>query len=339
MIILGIETSCDETSASLVHGQAGKVKILSHVIASQITTHVKYGGVVPEVAARQHVIKIIPVLDSTLKQAKVKPKNIDVIAVTRGPGLITSLRVGTQTAKSLSFAWNKKIVGVNHMEGHIYANWHDHPNTKFPVLCLVVSGGHTELILMTGHGQYQLIGRTRDDAAGEAFDKVAKILQIGYPGGPMIQKLAAQGNPSKFSFPRPMLDQDNYDFSFSGLKTSVQYFIKKEFAGKKVPVNDICAGFQQAVIDVLSEKTISASKKLKVKNIMLAGGVAANSALRNHLDKRINKELPGTGYLVPPLSLCTDNAGMIAVAGYHRATQKDFTPWPKLAADPNWELI
>lgn len=339
MIILGIESSCDETAISLLRGNKNKVNILSNTIASQIKIHQKYGGVVPEVAARQHVTSIIPTLDTSLLQAKIKPKDIDAIAVTSGPGLVTSLRVGVQTAKSLSLAWSKKLIKINHIEGHIYANWFNNPEIPMPALCLVVSGGHTEIILVTKHGQYKLIGQTRDDAAGEAFDKVAKLLGIGYPGGPVIQELAAKGDPNFFEFPRPMLDQNNYDFSFSGLKTSVLYFIKKKFNNKKLPLSDICASFQQAVIDVLTYKTISAAKELNVKSILLAGGVAANKPLRQNLKKYIKNQLPTVKYFIPPLDLCTDNASMIAIAGYFHALEKDYTDWRKLDANPNWELV
>ena len=339
MIILGIESSCDETAISVVKATTGRFEILSHVIASQIKTHKKYGGVVPEVAAREHVVNIIPVLETALTKAKIKPKDISNITVTKGPGLITSLRVGVQTAKTLSLTWNKKIVGLNHMEGHIYANWYENPKLKLPALCLVVSGGHTELIEIKKHNHYKLIGQTRDDAAGEAFDKVAKILGLGYPGGPIIQKISQTGDPLKSTFPRPMINQNNFDFSFSGLKTSVLYLVKKQFNNKNVPVNDIAASFQRAAVDVLVKKTIRAAKKLKVKTVLLAGGVAANKPLREQLGLAITKELPGTNYHYPPIKLCTDNATMIAIAGYHHAKQKDFADWKKLDADPNWELV
>ena len=339
MIILGIETSCDETAVSLIHGKNNKVVILSHALSSQIKTHRRYGGVVPEVAARQHLLSILPTTTLALNQAKIHPKKINVIVVTAGPGLITSLRVGVQTAKILAYAWQKKIIGLNHMEGHIYANWYKNPNIQFPALCLVVSGGHTELILMKRHNSYQLIGQTRDDAAGEAFDKVAKLLKIGYPGGPKIQALAKKGNPQKFNLPRPMINQQNYDFSFSGLKTSVLYLIKKEFYHKKLPQADLCASFQQAVVDILVKKTIMAAKTLKVKNVLLAGGVAANLALRQQLGQQLKKDLPESGYYIPPPYLCTDNASMIALAGYFRAKKNDFIPWQTLEANPNWELV
>ncbi len=339
MIILGIESSCDETAVSVVKATNGKFEILSHIIASQIKTHQKYGGVVPEVAAREHVINMIPVLETALAKAKIKPKQVSNITVTKGPGLITSLRVGVQTAKILGYAWNKKIIGLNHMEGHIYANWFENPNIKLPALCLVVSGGHTELVLVKKHNNYKLIGKTRDDAVGEAFDKVAKILGLGYPGGPAIQKIASTGDPNRFDFPRPMMGQNNYDFSFSGLKTSVLYLVKKQFDNKKIPVSDLAASFQQAAVDVLVKKTIKVAKKLKVKTVLLAGGVAANKPLQEQLGQAIIKKLPGIKYHYPPLDLCTDNATMIAIAGYHHAKQKDFADWKKLDADPNWELV
>jgi len=339
MIILGIETSCDETAISVLKGERQRLNILSHAVASQIKTHQRYGGVVPEVAARQHVTSIIPTLEAALTNARIAPKEIDAIAVTAGPGLITSLRVGVQTAKTLSLIWRKNLIKVNHMEGHIYANWFGKSEIKLPALCLVVSGGHTELILVKKHGDYQLIGQTRDDAAGEAFDKVAKLLQIGYPGGPIIQILAKKGNSKKFDFPRPMLDQNNYDFSFSGLKTSVLYLLKKQFHNKKPPINDICASFQQAAVDVLVIKTITAARELKVKTVLLAGGVAANRLLREQLGQQVKEKLSKVSYHVPQLRLCTDNASMIAIAGYFHAVKKDFTSWKTLDADPNWELV
>jgi N6-L-threonylcarbamoyladenine synthase len=339
MIILGIETSCDDTAASVLKGEKNHLTILSHLISSQMTTLKKYGGVVPEVAARQHVTNIIPTVKAALGLASVRPANIEAIAVTAGPGLITALRVGVQTAKTLAYAWNKKLIGLNHIEGHIYANWYKNPNLKFPALCLVVSGGHTQLIFMKGHDDYRLIGQTRDDAAGEAFDKVAKLLNIGYPGGPRIQKLARKGNQARFNFPRPMLKEKNYDFSFSGLKTAVLYFVKKEMAGKKLPINDICASFQQAVVDCLVGKTIKAAQDLKIKSVILAGGVAANLPLRQQLASGVKTNLEGVSFTTPPFELCTDNASMIAVAGYYHAKRKHFSDWKTLKADPNWELV
>jgi len=343
MIILGIETSCDETAVSLIKAASPKnIKLVAETVSSQISIHKKFKGIVPEVAARKHLVAMIPTLEATLKNAKLQPKNISAIAVTSGPGLVTSLRVGVETAKILSYAWKKPLIRLNHTEGHIYANWFDmtdKPRVKFPALCLVVSGGHTDLILMKGHGDYKLLGRTLDDAAGEAFDKVAKLLNIGYPGGPKIQKLAAKGNPEKFDFPRPMLNRKSYDFSFSGLKTAVLYLVKKEFANKKIHVADICASFQQAVIDVLVNKTVRAAKEFKVKSVIIGGGVAANQNLRDQLRSELKNKLPQCAYYLPSTHLCTDNASMIAIAGYFHALKKDYITWDKLVADPNWELV
>jgi len=340
MKILAIESSCDETAACVLHGTKKKRRLLSRVIASQVKTHQRYGGVVPEVAARQHIKSIIGVIDHSIRAAKLTPDDLNAIAVSAGPGLITSLRIGVQTAKTLSMAWNKKLIRVNHIEGHIYANWHDTTNIPLPAICLVVSGGHTELILIKKHGDYKLVGRTRDDAAGEVFDKVAKMLGIGYPGGPKIQKFAKRGNPKRFTFPRPMLTNQNFDFSFSGLKTSVLYMLKKQFPGKQVPLADICASFQQAVLDVLVQKTIRAAQKNKVKSVLLAGGVAANKPLRQQLTDQVkltfDNKIP---FYLPPLDLCTDNADMIALAAYYHAVKKDYISWKKLDADPNWELV
>lgn len=343
MIILGIETSCDETAISLLAFEKnGRVKILASAVSSQIKIHKKYGGVVPEVAARQHLVSILPTVDFALAKTHLKPQQIDVVAVSSGPGLITSLMVGVETAKVLAYAWQKPVVGSNHIEGHIYANLLINNRLapiEFPALCLVVSGGHTELIHMKDHGQYKLVGRTRDDAAGEAFDKVAKLLKVGYPGGPMIEKLAKKGNPKAFDLPRPMIFHQNFDFSFAGLKTSVLYLVKNlPYAISHKLLADLCASFQQAVVDVLTEKTVRAAKELKVKTVMLAGGVAANKKLRKTLEAKI-KELDKITFLKPNIAFCTDNAVMIALAGYFHALKKDFTPWQKLKADPNWELV
>ncbi|HCM67695.1 MAG TPA: tRNA (adenosine(37)-N6)-threonylcarbamoyltransferase complex transferase subunit TsaD [Candidatus Kerfeldbacteria bacterium] len=339
MRILSIETSCDETAISVVDALRGKFVVRSHIISSQIPKHVKYGGVVPEVAAREHVKNIIPTLYYALKKSKTKPKQIDLIAVTRGPGLMTSLAVGIQTAVGLAFGWKKPLVGVNHMEGHIYSNWVEHPTTKFPALHLVVSGGHTELVLMTGHGKYRLLGKTRDDAAGEAFDKVAKILNLPYPGGPSIQRAAEKGNPQAVDFPRPMMNAQGFEFSFAGLKTSVLYHVQKMKRVTPRQRADIAASFQQAVVDVLVAKTVRAATQYRVKSVFLAGGVAANKPLREQLAKAIKKELPRALFTIPPFKLCTDNATMIAVAGYFRYRRNGADNWQTLDADPNWELV
>ena len=343
MLILGIETSCDETAVSLLNFQKNNhAVLLASAVSSQIKIHQKYGGVVPEVAAREHLASILPTIDFALAKARVRPDKIDVIAVTAGPGLITSLMVGVETAKVLAYAWQKQVIGLNHIEGHIYANLFINgrlAKIDFPALCLVVSGGHTELIYMKNHGDYQLIGRTLDDAAGEAFDKVAKLLNLGYPGGPLIEKMAQNGDPKAFDFPRPMLNQKNYNFSFAGLKTSVLYLVKKEFRNKKIPLADLLASFQQAAVDVLTEKTIRAVSELNVKIVMMAGGVAANQKLRQTMETKLKNSSPKVKFLKPNIQFCTDNATMIALAGYFHAMKHESTPWQKLKADPNWELV
>lgn len=337
MRILGIETSCDETSAALLHVSKGVARIEKHLTASQVLKHAEYGGVVPEVAARLHV-ETLPLL---IDELGVTRKDLDGIAVTRGPGLITSLRVGTDFARALAYGWELPLVGVNHIEGHIAANWIDKKIASaysFPALVLVVSGGHTELILMKGFGKYERIGSTLDDAAGEAFDKVAKMLDLGYPGGPAVSKRAVLGNAEKFAFPRPLLNQPNFDFSFSGLKTAVLYTLQRKKEWSAEDVNDICASFQAAVVDTLVAKTIRAAKAKKVKTVFLAGGVAANGPLRERLAAAVKKELPRVEAVIPSLAYCTDNAAMIAMAGYFRLSKKKSDPWKGMLADPAWEL-
>ncbi|MDD5071175.1 MAG: tRNA (adenosine(37)-N6)-threonylcarbamoyltransferase complex transferase subunit TsaD [Patescibacteria group bacterium] len=370
MIVLGIETSCDETAAAIVEGKkAGTqnfVSVRSNVVSSQIEIHKKYGGVVPEVAAREHILNILPVVDEALAKAGIErgraAKEIDAIAVTVGPGLITSLIVGVETAKTLSYVWGIPLVAVNHIEGHIYANFvsvNSPPSprlrraSKFPILILTVSGGHTMLVLMSGHGKYKVIGETRDDAAGEAFDKAAKLLSLGYPGGPAIAAEAAKfqipnskfqinskfkiQNSKNIILPRPMINSDDYDFSFSGLKTALLYKLKKDKMWKR-RIPEYCAQFQQAAIDVLIAKTLKAAGNYKVKTIMLTGGVAANKELRGQMEEMIKTRLPKTKYLIPNIQYTTDNAAMVATAGYFRALKKDFIPWPKIKVDPNLEL-
>ncbi len=362
MIILGIETSCDETAASVAEGNGETVKILSNVVASQIQIHKQYGGVVPEVAAREHVLKIIPVIDQALKDAgldadafsnnsrkKGEPKTIDAIAVTAGPGLITSLMVGVETAKTLSLAWNVPLVSINHIEGHIYANFINSGSTIpdslspiiFPALVLTVSGGHTMLVLIKSHGQYETIGETRDDAAGEAFDKGAKLMNLGYPGGPAIAAEAAKcrmtNDECRITLPRPMMDSPNFDFSFSGLKTSLLYKLKKDNDWKN-KITEYSREYQQAIIDVLVKKTIKAAKRYEVKTVMLAGGVAANQKLRQQMADVFRDKLPALRFTIPDLRYTTDNAAMIAAAGYFKACRKEFTPWQGLKVDSNLEL-
>ncbi|MCD4761970.1 tRNA (adenosine(37)-N6)-threonylcarbamoyltransferase complex transferase subunit TsaD [bacterium] len=342
MKILGIETSCDETAASVIEGKGNKVKVLSNVVSSQIEIHKKYGGVVPEVAAREHVLDILLVINKSLEKAGIKKdfsKNIDAISVTVGPGLVTSLIVGVETAKSLSYAWGIPIIGVNHIEGHIYANFvGENKNIKFPALILTVSGGHTLLVLMKGHGKYELIGETRDDAAGEAFDKAAQLMNIGYPGGPILSKYARKFKGKlSIDFPRPMINKDNFDFSFSGLKTSILYKIKKDSSWKK-KISEYCYGFEQAIVDVLITKMMRATQKYKVKTLMLAGGVSANTELRKQFKKRA-KELDFNGeIIIPDLKYTTDNAVMIATAGYFRVRENKFNSWDKIKVNPNLEL-
>ena len=305
MKILGIETSCDETAAAVV---ADGVSILSNQIASQVEIHARYGGVVPEVASRQHILAIIPILKQAMAEAKTTWSDINGIAATFGPGLAGSLLVGVNVAKAIALAHGLPVTGVNHLEGHIYANWLTDGSIDFPLVCLIVSGGHSDLVLMKGHGDYVLLGRTRDDAAGEAFDKAARILGLGYPGGPAIEKAAREGTAS-IQLPRAWLKGTN-DFSFSGIKTAL---LRLAEDGKISSQADAAASFQEAVIDVLVTKTVAIAKELRVKQILLAGGVAANELLRQWLVK--NSPLP---VLIPPPVLCTDNAAMIAACGYYR---------------------
>jgi N6-L-threonylcarbamoyladenine synthase len=342
MLILGIETSCDETSAAVVEGGSRAFKVHSNIVSSQVKIHSKYGGVVPEVAARIHLEAILPVLEKAI--GKVGQDKVDVIAVASGPGLITSLLVGNEVARILSYLWKKPLVRLNHIESHIYANWLNGQKINFPAMCLVVSGGHTELILMRGHGKHKVIGQTRDDAAGECFDKTAKILGLGYPGGPAIAAAAVRvdNRESKveLKLPRPMMDSPDFDFSFSGLKTAVLYAVRdlknKYNIAEIVP--EAAHEIQEAIVDVLIAKTVRAAKKYKVKTVMLAGGVSANKRLRERFVEAVEKELPSVAWNIPPFEYCTDNAAMIAAAGYFHAAKKDFTSWQKLMVDPNWEL-
>ena len=312
--ILAIETSCDETAAAILEN--GRV-LLSSTVASQMDIHARYGGVFPEVASRQHVLSILPVIEETLAKAHLSLENIDAIAATRGPGLAGSLLVGLNAAKGIAIGANLPLVGVNHLEGHIYSAWVYNsgdipaPEPHFPLMALLVSGGHTELNLMEDHLHYRRLGATLDDAAGEAFDKVARLLGLPYPGGPSIQKAAGQGNPAAYKFPRAWLEGSS-NFSFSGLKTAVLKMVK-ELNINPLPVADLAASFQAAVVDVLFQKTIRAAREYGVREIIIGGGVSANKALREAF--LAQKEFP---VKIPPLSLCTDNAAMIAAAGYYR---------------------
>jgi N6-L-threonylcarbamoyladenine synthase len=362
MLVLGIESSCDDTSVALLDCSNEGHFVISEKTASQIDIHKKYGGVVPEIAGRMHAEKIVPLIEAVLEN---QPKP-DAIAATSGPGLITGLLVGTEAARTLSYTWNIPLISTNHIEGHIYSTQIQNLTAdqtpapvgqiQFPALCLVVSGGHTELILMTDHGKYKLLGATKDDAAGECFDKGAKLIGLPYPGGPQISKLAIEGNTQAIHFPRPMIDSPDYNFSFSGLKTSVLYWLRDnkltpfhinpldQPAGifgiqpEEPTVNDFCASFEQAIIDVLVSKTIKAAKEFKPKTIILGGGVSANPKLRHTLQAIIADKFPETSFQIPQLKYAMDNGAMIAVAGYYHALKNEFTSWKDIKANPNWRL-
>ena len=329
MRVLGIETSCDETAVAVV--EDGR-RILSNVIASQVEMHARYGGVVPEVASRQHILEIVPVVEASLQQGGLTWSDIDAIAVTKGPGLAGALLVGVNTAKALAFGRGLPLVGVNHLEGHVYANWLEGSDTQgdpgFPLLCLIASGGHSDLILMEGHGRYTLLGRTRDDAAGEAFDKAARILGLGYPGGPEVQR-ASQEAKGEVVLPRAWL-RGSHDFSFSGLKTALLH--KARDSGLYPPqegvhpdhhlVREMAAAFQLSVAEVMAVKTVNAARKYDVRGILLGGGVAANTMLRAVL-----KEKAPLPLFIPSPALCTDNGAMIAACGYFQQLRGDGDGW------------
>lgn len=318
--ILGIESSCDETAAAVVKNGRD---ILSNVINTQISLHKKYGGVVPEVASRRHIETIDNVIDEALTNANMDFDKIDAIAVTYGPGLIGALLVGVSTAKALAYALNKPLVPVHHIKGHISANFAAHPDLEPPFICLVASGGHSHIVEVKDYTHFEIMGRTRDDAAGEAFDKIARVLGLGYPGGPLIDKLAKEGNPNAVHFPRVKMDGDSLDFSFSGVKTAViNYLHKLEQNGEEYNKADIAASFQQAVTDSLCSHTIEAALRKNMKCIALAGGVASNSALRKKMTETASEH--GIDVLYPPHVLCTDNAAMIACAGYYGYLEKNF---------------
>lgn len=332
--ILGIETSCDETSAAVLQNGSN---LLSHVISSQVKTHQKYGGVVPEVASREHILHLQSVVNQALQEAKLEFKDLSAIAVTYGPGLVGSLLVGVAGAKAMAYAAGIPLLGINHLEGHIYANFLHNPDLKFPLVALLVSGGHSHLVYFEGHGQYQVLGHTRDDAAGEALDKVARTLGLGYPGGPYIQKAALEGNPHAYNFPRAMLEPGSLDFSFSGIKSAVLNTLNSaRMKGETVNVADVAASFQEAIVDVLVRKTLLALDKTKAPTLVLAGGVAANTLLRERLTEVTRKR--GIDFNYPPSILCTDNGAMIATAGYYRYLAKDYAPW-NLNAVPGLNLV
>ena len=311
MIVLGIESSCDETAAAVV--KDGN-KILSNVVASQVDFHKKYGGVVPEIASRKHVESIVPVIKEALGEAKLTLDNIEGIAVTRGPGLVGSLLVGISMAKSIAYAKNLPLIGLNHLEGHLNTIFLEETDLKFPFVGLVVSGGHTNLYHVKAMGDYDFLGQTRDDAAGEAFDKVAKLLGLGYPGGAIIDKMAKEGNAAAINFPRAIIAKDSFDFSFSGIKTSVLHYVKRQDGDiNNDHAKDIVASFQEAVVDVLVTKVVQAARRCKVHKAILAGGVAANSRLREKI--AIQSEKEDIEVFIPSTYLCTDNAAMIAAVG------------------------
>lgn len=320
MLILGIESSCDETAAAVV--KDGR-EVLSNIINTQIELHKKFGGVVPEVASRRHIETIDAVIDEALETANVTFEDIDAIAVTYGPGLVGALLVGVSAAKALAFALDKPLVPVHHIKGHIMANFVEHKTLKPPFVCLVASGGHSHIVSVESYTDFEIMGRTRDDAAGEAFDKIARVLGLGYPGGPLIDALAKEGNSEKVKFPRVRMDKDSLDFSFSGVKTAViNYLHKLEQNGEEYNKADIAASFQDAVTDVLCEHTIEAAKNKNSKIIAMAGGVASNSALREKMTREAKKE--GIEVIYPSPVLCTDNAVMIACAGYYGYKENNF---------------
>ena len=313
MNILAIESSCDETAAAVV--QDGR-KVLSNIISSQIEIHKLYGGVVPEIASRKHIEKVIQVVDEALKEASLTMDEIDAVAVTYGPGLVGALLVGVSAAKSIAFAHNKPLIGVHHIEGHISANYIENEELEPPFLCLVVSGGHTNLVIVKDYGEYEVLGKTRDDAAGEAFDKVARAIGLGYPGGPKIQKISEEGNKDAIAFPRAKVADNPFDFSFSGLKSSVLNYINScEMKGEEINKADIAASFQEAVVDVLVSHTIEGAKQLGFKKIAMAGGVASNTVLREEMKEACERR--GFMFYHPSPILCTDNAAMIGAAAYY----------------------
>ncbi|MDN6626701.1 MAG: tRNA (adenosine(37)-N6)-threonylcarbamoyltransferase complex transferase subunit TsaD [Pisciglobus halotolerans] len=320
-LILAIESSCDETSAAVIkNGDT----ILSNIIASQIKSHMRFGGVVPEVASRHHVEQITQIIEEAMETAKVEYADLSAVAVTQGPGLVGALLIGVNAAKAIAFAHGLPLIAVNHMAGHIYANQLVQP-LQFPLLALVVSGGHTELVYMKERDSFEVIGETRDDAAGEAYDKVGRVLGLSYPGGKKIDEMAHLGK-DRYNFPRGMMKEDNYDFSFSGLKSS---FINKvhnaEQKGEILDKHDLAASFQASVVEVLVKKTIRALKQYPVKQLVLAGGVAANKGLRETLTKTMTAESPEVELLIPPLSLCGDNAAMIGAAAFEELRKKEFS--------------
>lgn len=333
MFTLGIETSCDDTAVALLRGRR---EIAADAAASQIDDHSPFGGVVPELASRKHQEALLPLISDLMSGVGASPRDIDLIAVTSGPGLMGSLLVGVMTAKGLSQGWDTPLIGVNHLEGHIYANMLAYPDLTPPFICLVVSGGHTELVFARAEGDYELLGTTRDDAAGEAYDKAAKMLGLGYPGGPVIERLAQGGDASAFDFPIGLKDSRAIEFSFSGVKTAFRTEVERlARAGRELPTADLCASYVRAITRALLRKTELAVRASGVKRITISGGVAANSALRAGMSE-LGEHIGAEVYL-PPKRYCTDNAAMIAAAGraaYDRGLRSDLT----LTADPSWSI-
>ena len=329
-LILAIESSCDETAASVVKN--GRC-VLSNIISSQIAIHTLYGGVVPEIASRKHIEKINQVVEAALKEADVTLDDIDAIGVTYGPGLVGALLVGVAEAKAIAYAKKKPLVGVHHIEGHVSANYIEHPDLEPPFLCEIISGGHTHLVIVKDYGSFEILGRTRDDAAGEAFDKVARAIGLGYPGGPKIDKLAKEGNPHAIDFPRAHMEDAPYDFSFSGVKSAVLNHLNKcRMTGEPIVEADIAASFQQAVVDVLVDNAIRAAKDYHMDRLAIAGGVASNGALRAAMEAACEKE--GIRFYRPSPIFCTDNAAMIGVAAYYEYQKGTRHGWD-LNAVPN----
>ena len=354
MYILGIETSCDETAASVVKFdlRSSKLQILSNIISSQIEIHKKYGGVVPEVAAREHVLNILPVINEALTMAEITPGDLKAIGITKGPGLITSLITGVETARTLSFAWDKPIIGINHIDGHIYSGFiNPSSKIKFPTVILTVSGGHTILLLMDKNRRIKILGETRDDAAGEAYDKGAKMLNLGYPGGPIISKYAAQYQISldkskvsrklsslpPISLPRPMLNSPDFDFSFSGLKTALLYQLQKD-AAWKTRIPEYCYEYQQAILDILIAKTLKAAKKYQAKTVMITGGVSSNTELREQMATAIESKLKNVNFITPDRDYTTDNAAMIAVAAIYKMKKLKLITYKSLRVNASLQL-
>ncbi len=333
VLILGIESSCDETAASVVRN--GR-EVLSNVISSQIDLHTQFGGVVPEIASRKHIEKINQVIEQALADAGVTLDEITAIGVTYGPGLVGALLVGVAEAKAIAFAARKPLVGVHHIEGHVSANYIEHPDLEPPFVCLIVSGGHTHLVIVKDYGQFEILGRTRDDAAGEAFDKVARAVGLGYPGGPKVDKAAKEGNPHAVEFPRARVEGSPYDFSFSGLKSAtLNYINKANMTGQEICVPDLVASFQNAVVEALVSRAVLAAKEHGYHKVAIAGGVASNSALRAAMEEACAKE--GLKLYRPSPVYCTDNAAMIGVAAYYEYQKGTRHGWD-LNAVPNLKL-